>query len=88
MERIHQRFPKLRIVLEHTTTAAAVAKVRAWGAGGRGWERPRLTVCAGAPDTPHGRIQVKELGDTVAATITVHVSALWAMPQIGEVAGG
>lgn len=41
LERLHSTFPALRIVLEHVTTAAAVAKV-------------------------------KELGDTVAATITAH----------------
>jgi len=41
LERLHGEFPELRIVLEHVTTAAAVAKVR-------------------------------ELGDTVAATITAH----------------
>jgi dihydroorotase len=28
---LHQRFPKLRIVLEHCTTAAAIAAVRACG---------------------------------------------------------
>ncbi len=41
LEKIHKNFPKLRIVLEHVTTEAAVQKV-------------------------------KELGDTVAATITAH----------------
>ncbi|KAK2070163.1 hypothetical protein P8C59_004682 [Phyllachora maydis] len=31
LQRLHQRFPKLRIVLEHCTTAAAVEAVRACG---------------------------------------------------------
>lgn len=41
LEKLHRDFPRLRIVLEHVTTAAAVEKV-------------------------------KELGPTVAATITIH----------------
>ncbi|KAI7861821.1 dihydroorotase, homodimeric type [Spinellus fusiger] len=41
LEKLHKAFPKLRIVLEHATTSAAVEKV-------------------------------KQLGDTVACTITVH----------------
>ena len=33
LERLHQDFPKLRVVLEHVTSAAAVEKVRAFLSG-------------------------------------------------------
>jgi dihydroorotase len=49
LEKLHRRFPKLRIVLEHTTTATAVRKVRVARAlatatsRGRWADRPALT---------------------------------------------
>jgi dihydroorotase len=42
---LNQRFPKLRIVLEHCTTAAAVAAVRACGPSVVGGLSDRNTSC-------------------------------------------
>lgn len=74
LREINRKFPKLRIVLEHCTTAAAVEAVSSasYARAGVGVSPPAYLLADGIPCPA----QVKSLPPNVVATITPHHLAL------------